>query len=94
MFGYTTLLADNNMLIVSAPREDTNTADTGAVYVFRSDNQTWKQTQRILPPTDNTDGMWLGTGLAQKDNTLYMSALFADVNDVDSGAVFTVPLSN
>lgn len=94
MFGFTTLLSDKNMLIVSAPREDTQTVDAGAVYVFRNDNETWKQTRRILPPTDNTDGMWLGTGLAQQNKTLYISALFADVNDVDSGAVFTVSLSN
>ena len=48
-----------NMIAVGAPYDDDNGTDSGSVYVFIRDNDTWKQRAKVLPK-DGQSGDYFG----------------------------------
>lgn len=71
-FGYG-LSFDSNLLAVSALKQ-VNGADTGAVYLFRLDNNTWTEEAKILVDSD-VDIFTFGYDLSLKGNRLAVGTL-------------------
>jgi hypothetical protein len=68
------LAADAGIIAVGAPRYDANgLTDKGAVYIFRSLNNTWVQTQKLMA-TDATASAFFGTTINISGGRLAITA--------------------
>ncbi len=67
----------NNILVVSAERDDTQGIDSGAVYIFEqtanAHSNDWRQTAKIMA-SDAQAGDRFGAGIAFVDDVLYIGA--------------------
>ncbi len=101
-FGFSVSLY-GDFAVVGVPfKKENNTADTGAVYIFRKNNTgTWEQTQKIIPAGENSP-VRFGHSVSVYENYLLIGCprcsydLNADGSDVGtfSGKVFVFTLDN
>lgn len=69
LFGYSVHLAGDTA-IIGAPRDDDNgTDDSGSVYVFSYNGNSWVQEAKLTSPDPKTSGMY-GYSLARKGNEM------------------------
>jgi hypothetical protein len=89
-FGHSVALGGDT-LVVGAPFEDTNGADSGAVYVFTRavpvESTEWNQTAYLKAVITGENDQF-GHSLALDGDTLVVGAPFDDNNEADSGAVY------
>ena len=89
----------NDRLLVGAPQASGETSDTafsGAVYVFEKDQGSWSQVQKILPPNPVEFGHF-GYAVGQTDNTFFIGEPYAEDSDKSvlyAGAVYTYKENN
>lgn len=78
---------EGNWIAVAACRKDLVGKDSGAVYMFRFDGQTWSQTQ-ILKPRLSAAADQFGRGVWISGNALLVGAWLQDSRGADSGAAY------
>ena len=75
-FGHRVLL-QNNTLIISANKDDSQGSDSGAVYIYQQDAsvkpQQWKQFAKLTAP-DGQEKDLFGHAITLVDNTLYIGS--------------------
>ena len=64
---------DNNLLVVSARKEDVSVDNDGSVYVFRKKGNFWRQEAK-LTASDSTDEARFGQSVAIKGNLIIIGA--------------------
>ncbi|MCB0406761.1 MAG: hypothetical protein KDD34_01080 [Bdellovibrionales bacterium] len=75
-------LSGNILVAGSAKSSNYN----GAVYVFKNNNGTWTETQKINPPT--AAQMWFGYSVAFDGSTLVVGAIFDNEKGTQAGAIY------
>ena len=101
-FGHSLALSpDENTLFVGAPNDDTGDTteadsddrdDTGAVYLFTKNNNTWSYSTKIAHNTHGlslTENSSFGSAvtLSPDGNTLFIGALGDDTNGTNEGSI-------
>ena len=94
-FGlFNSLALEGNLAAVGAPWDDNATGvDQGAVYIYRLNGAQWEEIAKIVPtedvrPASNVKGSGLGQCIKLEGGELMVSALFADGNSTDTGAIY------
>ncbi|AVP96255.1 hypothetical protein C7S18_03190 [Ahniella affigens] len=83
-FGSALALAGDT-LVVGAPRDRPNGANSGSVYVFARDGDDWALQQRLVP-SDNTSGDQFGFSVAIHGDLLIVGAPY--VGGADQGGAY------
>ncbi len=91
-FGFSIGLHDG-ILAVGAIGNFDNGPFSGCVYVFEYNGTMWTQTE-VLYPEDAHIGMYFGYDLAITENTIIASAMLANGNEDESGAVYAFTKSD
>lgn len=73
-------------LIVSANYKDNSGSNQGAIYVFENSNNSWLETQKIVP-TDIKDNDYFGSSLDIQNNILFIGAR-NPTNGEDPGSLY------
>ena len=84
-FGWSVWI-DDDCAFVGAPLDDDNGIDSGSVYVFTRNGNSWIQQQKLLP-SDGSAGDRFGT-VFHKGDTAFVGAFYDDDNGIDSGSVY------
>ena len=74
-FGASTAVG-GNLVVVGAPSDDDRGEDSGAVYVFKSLDDGWIETQK-LTASDAAEGDYFGNSVAIADNLVVVGAPYA-----------------
>lgn len=87
-FGYS-LAMQNDILVVGARGNNNNgMEDSGAVYVFTKDGDSWKQSQKLLAK-DKKEYSYFGNSVAIDDEVIVVGADYESSDGVNrSGAVY------
>ena len=72
-FGSSVEISDN-FAFVGAKDGDGNVSDTGAVYIFKSENNSWTEKAKLYPPTGGSEQTF-GADLAVMDDFLFVTSL-------------------
>ena len=78
---------DNQTVVISAHRDDTNGVDSGAAYVFVRNQGTWEQQAKLLPADGSTDDLF-GHDVAISGDTVLIGAYKDDDNGSSSGSAY------
>ncbi len=86
LFGYNVAI-DSGTIIVGAPWDNDNGAQSGSVYVFEQVENVWVQTDKIT--ADDGSGFdRFGRGLAIEQDTIIIGAWGDDDHGLDSGSAY------
>lgn len=85
-FGWYLSLTEN-MLSVSAVRNDGAGSNAGAVYLYQREGDNWRQIKKLTAP-DAAAGDFFGSGIALSGGTVLAGARYKDNPEVDSGAAY------
>ena len=89
-FGQSIALTKNH-LIIGAPRNDALGNDSGAAYIYKRENDTWRYQTKITA-SDGVAGDLFGISVAIDGNTILVGADLHDEKAEDAGAVYVYVL--
>jgi hypothetical protein len=91
-FGQSVALTDQYLLI-GAPRSDALAKDSGAVYIYKFENDDWQLHTR-LTASDGAKGDLFGISVAIDGNTVLVGADLNDEKAENAGAVYAFVLND
>ena len=83
VFGNALAIYEN--IIAVGARDDTQSPENGAVYIFQKQAENWGQIQKIYPNTSETLA-YFGSSVGLHKNLLIVGAVLEDMNYTDQGA--------
>lgn len=83
VFGNALAIYEN--IIAVGARDDTQSPENGAVYIFQKQAENWVQIQKIYPNTSETLA-YFGSSVGLHKNLLIVGAVLEDMNYTDQGA--------
>ncbi len=86
-FGFEVFL-DGERAFVSAPLDDGAANNTGAVYVFEHDGDTWQRIAKLNAPLRAGSGLFGTLGVAATGDDVLFGMPFFDAGAHDAGAVY------
>ena len=91
-FGQSIALTENH-LVIGAPRNDVLGIDSGAAYIYKRENETWRYQAKIMA-SDGAVGDLFGISVAIDGNTILVGADLHDEKAKDAGAVYVYVLDD
>jgi len=85
--GYQGCTADGNTIVLGSPYDDDNGTDSGSVYVFEHDGNSFQQRHKLTPSDAATDDLF-GLYVALDGERFLTSASHNDYNGDESGAAY------
>ncbi|WP_299079548.1 hypothetical protein [uncultured Paraglaciecola sp.] len=91
-FGQSIALTENH-LVIGAPRNDALGDDSGAAYIYKRENDTWRYQTKIVA-SDGLAGDLFGISVAIDGNTILVGADLHDEKAENAGAVYVYVLDD
>lgn len=95
-FGWSVAI-QGDTIVVGAPRDDDNGADSGAAFVFERDAggaNKWGQTRALLPGDAGGVEYWFGNSVALDGDVIVVGQPFDGVRGADSGSAYVFGRNN